>query len=90
MTLQQFQELRLWHLRQGRRHPVEKALWDLVLTVWLLGWVGAPTAFLLHLGWAEAACLAVLFLPGLYVGARRRLHNQRRLRCDWIIALRQQ
>ena len=88
MKLQQFQELRIWHLRQGRRHPVEKALWDIVLTTWLLGWVGAPTAFLLHLGWAEFACLSVLFLPGAYVSMRRHLHNKRWLRCDWIVALR--
>ena len=88
MTLQQFQELKVWHLRQGHRHPVERHIWDVVLTVWLVGWVGAPTAFLLHAGWAEAACLSVLFLPGLYVSARRWLHNKRRLRCDWIVALR--
>ena len=88
MKLQQYQDLRIWHLRQGHRHPVERALWDLVLTVWLLGWIGAPTAFLLHNGWAEVGCLNVLFLPGLYVAARRRLHNTRRLRCDWIVALR--
>lgn len=88
MTLQQFQELKLWHQRQGGRHPVERALWEGVLTVWLLGWVGAPTALLLQSGWAESGCFALLFLPGLYVAARRRLHNQRRLRCDWIAALR--
>ena len=88
MKLQQFQELRVWHLRQGHRHPIEKNLWDAVLTVWLLGWVGAPTAFLLHAGWAEVACLSVLFLPGGYVGMRRWLHNKHRLRCDWIVALR--
>jgi hypothetical protein len=88
MTLQQFQELKVWHARQGHRHPVERQLWDAVLTVWLLGWVGAPTALLLHIGWAEAACVSVLFLPGLYVSVRRWLHNKRRLRCDWIVALR--
>jgi hypothetical protein len=87
MTLQQFQELKVWHQRQGARHPVEKALWDMVLTVWVLGWVGGPTALLLQAEWAELGCLAALFLPGLYVAARRRLHNQRRLRCDWIVAL---
>ena len=88
MTLDQFQELKVWHLRQGRRHPVEKFIWDLVLTVWLMGWVGAPAALLLQIGWALAACLSVLFLPGLYVTTRRWLHNTRRLRCDWIVALR--
>ena len=88
MTLQQFQDLKLWHMRQGRRHPVEKALWDVVLTVWLVGWVGTPTAFMLHLGWAETACLSMLFLPGAYVAVRRCLHNKHMLRCDWIIAVR--
>jgi hypothetical protein len=88
MTLQQFEELKVWHLRQGRRHPVEKNLWDAVLTFWLLGWVGAPAAFLLDIAWAQFSCVGLLFLPGLYVGWRRRLHNQRRLRCDWMVALR--
>ena len=88
MKLQQFQKLKVWHLRQGHRHPIEKNLWDAVLTVWLLGWVGAPTALLLQAGWAEVACLSVLFLPGGYVRLRRWLHNKRRLRCDWIVALR--
>ena len=88
MTLQQYQSLKVWHLRQGERHPVEKNTWDTVLTLWMLGWVGGPAAFLLHQGWAELACLCVLFLPGVYVALRRRLHNQRRLRCDWIVALR--
>jgi len=41
-----------------------------------------------HSNWAEGACLSVLFLPRLYVAVRRRLHNKRRLRCDWIVALR--
>ena len=88
MTLQQFQDLRIWHLRQGHRHPVERSIWDAVVTIWMSGWIGAPAAFLLHLGWAEATCIAVWFLPGLYVAARRRLHVRRRLRCDWIVALR--
>ena len=88
MTLDQFHELKVWHVRQGHRHPVERFIWDAVLTVWLLGWVGAPTAFLLQVGWAAAGCVSVLFLPGLYVGLRRQLHNRRRLRCDWIVALK--
>lgn len=88
MTLQQFHELKLWHQRQGHRHPVERSIWDAVLTIWMLGWVGAPTAFMLRLGWAEIGCVSALFLPGLYVAVRRHLHNKRRLRCDWIVALR--
>ena len=87
MRLQEFHALKDWHHQHGR-HPVEKNTWEAVLTVWLLGWVGAPTAFVLNAGWAEAACLGVLFLPGAYVALRRRLHRSGRLRCDWIGALR--
>jgi hypothetical protein len=86
MRLQEFHALKVWH-RQHGRHPVEKNVWDAVLTIWLLGWVGAPSAFLLHAGWAEAACLSVLFLPGLYVTLRRSLHRAHLVRCDWISAL---
>ena len=87
MRLQQFHALKDWHQQHGR-HPVEKNTWDAVLTVWLVGWVGAPTAFMLNAGWAEAACLGVLFLPSAYVTLRRWLHRSGRLRCDWIGALR--
>ncbi len=86
MRLHEFHSLKVWHQKHGR-HPVEKNVWDAVLTVWLIGWVGAPTAFLVHANGAEAACLGVLFLPGLYVALRRRLHRAHLLRCDWISAL---
>lgn len=88
MTLHQFHELKVWHARQGRRHPVEKVIWDLVLTLWLAGWVGGPAALLLGVAWAELACLSALFLPGSYVALRRELHRTRHLRCDWMVALR--
>ena len=48
MTLDQFHDLKLWHQRHLREHPVEKHVWDVVLTLWLIGWVGAPVAFLIH------------------------------------------
>ena len=70
------------------RHPVEKNVWDGVLTIWLLGWVGAPTAFLVDAPWAEWSCLSVVFLPGAYVALRRWLHRKHKVRCDWIGALR--
>ena len=88
MTLHQFHELKEWHATQGSRHPVERSLWDVVLTIWVMGWVGGPVALLLYRPWAELVCLGVLFLPGMYVALRRELHRRRRLRCDWIVALR--
>ena len=87
MTLDQHLELRLWHLRHAREHPVEKNLWDAVLTLWLMGWVGGPVALAIGCPWAEPACLALIFLPGLYVSVRRRWHHSGRLRCDWVIVL---
>jgi len=88
MTLDQFQNLRLWHLRHMHEQPLEKHIWDLVLTLWLAGWVGEPTALLTHALWAVALCTVLLFLPGSYVRLRRRLHLSGVLRCDWIRALR--
>jgi hypothetical protein len=87
MTLAQLDDLRLWHQRHGDR-PVESHTWNLVLTLWLAGWVGAPTAWLLRWDAAALAALLLVFVPGAYVALRRRLHRQHRLRCDWITALR--
>jgi hypothetical protein len=88
LTLQQYHSLKVWHRRHWRDHPVEKNVWDTILTLWMSGWVGAPAALLIDAPWAAALSLAVLFLPGLYVALRIRLHRSRRLRCDWITALR--
>ena len=88
MTLDQLHELKLWHQRHVRDRPLEKHVWDAVLTLWMMGWVGGPTAFLIHLRWAALLCVALLFLPGAYVALRRRLHRAHLLRCDWMAALR--
>ncbi len=87
MRLREFHALKVWYGQHGR-HPVERNVWDVVLTIWMLGWIGAPIAFIVHTGWGEGACLVVLFLPETYVALRRRLHRAQRLRCDWINALR--
>ena len=87
MTLEQFHSLKVWHQLHLRRSPVEKHVWDVVLTLWLMGIVGGPAAFLIHRGWAIGACFVLLFLPSAYVGLRRRLHRWHLLRCDWIGAI---
>ena len=88
MNLDQFHDLKRWHQRHVREQPLEKDAWDLVLTFWLCGWVGAPTAFAIHAGWALLLCGALVFLPSAYVVLRRVLHRTGVLRCDWIEALR--
>jgi hypothetical protein len=87
MTLQQLQQLKRWHVAHRRDHPVEYHLYDLVLTCWLLGWMGAPAALLLDAGgWLLACALAFLAPPG-YVAWRVALHRRGRLRCDWADSL---
>jgi hypothetical protein len=88
LNLDQFHELKLWHQRHRREQPLEKHVWDLVLTFWLAGWVGGPAAFLIQAGWALALCVALLFLPSAYVALRRVLHRAKIVRCDWLRTLR--
>ena len=87
MTLDQFHAIKLWHTHHCD-HPLEKNLWELVLTLWFSGWVGLAAATVLEMPWAQITCLALLFLPQAYVAWRTRLHRAGRLRCDWIVALR--
>ena len=88
MTLAQYHELKVWHLRHWRRQPVEKHCWDAVLTLWMMGWVGTPAAFLVDATWVELLGVTALFLPSTYVALRAALHRRRWLRCDWLIALK--
>ena len=87
MTLAQFESLKTWHQRHWHEQPLEKHVWDIVLTFWLAGWVGIPSALLVHAGWAEAICFALIFLPSGYVALRRYFHRIGLLRCDWVVAL---
>ena len=84
MTLDQFHDLKIWHQRHWRDQPLEKHVWDVVLTLWVAGWVGAPTAILVHAGWALAGCAFLYFLPGAYVRARFGLARAGVVRCDWL------
>jgi len=88
VTLDQLQALKQWHTRHRADHPLEKNIWELVLTLWIAGWVGGAAALVLGMPWATLTCVALLYLPRTYVSLRTRLHRARRLRCDWIVALR--
>ncbi|HEY5794919.1 MAG TPA: hypothetical protein VIU82_07870, partial [Bosea sp. (in: a-proteobacteria)] len=74
MKLEQFHDLKVWHQRHRREQPLEKHVWDLVLTFWLAGCVGVAVAFLVYAGWALMLCAALVFLPSAYVALRRLLH----------------
>jgi hypothetical protein len=87
MKLAQLENLKAWHQRHWRERPVEKHVWDIVLTFWLAACGGLPSAFLLHARWGAAACFALFFLPNGYVALRRRLHRAGLIRCDWVVVL---
>jgi len=88
MTLQQMSTLKRWHQSHPRNHGLEGQLWDVMLTCWLLGWIGLAPAALLQTHAAIAVCLLLYLAPTLYVALRRHLHQRGRLRCDWLDSVR--
>lgn len=88
MTLQQLSSIKQWHLNHPLGHQVEQQVWDGILAVWVAGWTGLPMAWFMHSMAILLLCAALVALPGLYVGWRRSLHTQGRLRCDWLSSAR--
>lgn len=84
MTLDELQRIKQWHVDHRSDHPVEYHLWDAMLTLWLMGWVGWLPAFAFEAMWAAPLCMTAMFAPTLYVTWRCRAHRAQRLRCDWI------
>jgi hypothetical protein len=86
MRLEDLQRIRKWHVAHRHTHPVEGYMWDVVLTLWVMGWVGWLPTCMFELIWCLPLCVFAVFTPGLYVTWRLRAHRQRKLRCDWSYA----
>ena len=86
MTLQELQRIKRWQAAHGREHPVECRAWNVMLTLWVVGWVGWIPAFAFGLFWMAPLLVAAGFAPTLYVAWRARAHQQQRVRCDWLEA----
>ena len=84
ITLAHMQRLKNWHAAQREGCPVEKAVWDAVVMLWLMGWIGWIPAFAFEAPWVFPLCLLGIFAPQLYVDFRSRIHRMHRLRCDWL------
>ena len=84
LTLQQLKKLKDWHIAQRGTHAVEYEVWNAVITVWLMGWIGCLPALTFDAPWALPLCLLGVLAPQLYVHARVRAHETGRLRCDWL------
>lgn len=87
MTLDEFHDLKIWHDLHAGDRPLEGRVWNAVLTLWVIGWVGPPAAWLIGADLLAACAACLLLAPGAYVAVRRHLHRRGRLRCDWIVAL---
>jgi hypothetical protein len=84
IPLTQIQRIRKWHVAHKVAQPLEYHLWDAVMTVWMMGWVGGLPAFLIDAWWALPLCGIAIVTPNLYVGWREQAHAMQRLRCDWL------
>lgn len=87
MDLAVLQRIKHWHVCHRHDHPVEYQLWDLMLMVWLMGWVGWLPTFVFDALWAAPLCGFAMATPTLYVTWRLRAHKLRKLRCDWAVAI---
>jgi len=83
MGLSELQRIKKWHVLHRADHPLEYHLFDVVLAIWLMGWVGTLPAVLFQV-WVIPLCVLATLMPRFYVGWRVRAHESRRLRCDWI------
>ena len=87
LTLAQLQRLKNWRIAQRAAHPVECQIWEAVLTLWVMGWMGWLPAYTFEAPWAYPLCILGILLPQLYVYGRARAHALNRLRCDWLEAV---
>ena len=88
LSLTHLQRVRQRLLRERPANRIEFAVWEAVLTLWILGWTGWLPAFALVAPWAFPLCVLGMLVPRLYVRARARAHDAGRLRCDWLDQLR--
>jgi hypothetical protein len=86
MTVDELHHIKRWHVGHRSTHPVEYHLWDLMLMLWMAGWIGWLPAFACDALWMAPLCVIAMSAPDLYTAWRQRAHRLQRLRCDWLCA----
>jgi hypothetical protein len=84
MDLDALQRIKQWHVAHQNDHPVEYRIWDAMLTLWLVGWVGWLPAFTFDALWTAPLLAVAMSAPTMSGTWRARAHQARRLRCDWL------
>jgi hypothetical protein len=89
LSLDHFRRVKNWHAAPPTRRPLESHLWDAVLTLWVMGWIGWLHASVFDAGWAYPLYMLGMLMPQMYVRSRAAAHHAGRLRCDWLSQLQQ-
>lgn len=84
ITIKQMERLKNWHRAQRGKHPAEHHVWEAVLTLWMMGWIGWLPACIFEDYWTYPLCVLGILTPQCYVYLRERAHQTLRLRCDWL------
>ena len=84
MTLDELQRIKNWHVAHRAEHPLEYHLWDAMLTLWVMGWVGWLPAYAFEQFWSLPLCLLAITSPSMYAAWRLKAHRAQKLRCDWL------
>lgn len=82
MSIDELARIKRWHVAHRAQHPLEYHIWDAMLTLWLMGWVGILPALIFD-EWMLLACAVGIGAPSLYVHYRVLAHHKHTLRCDW-------
>lgn len=84
-SLDELQRIKRWLVAHHEQHPMEMAVFDSVLALWVMGWVGMLPAVVFGQVLALPLCWALTCVPQLYIGWRVAAHQRQRLRCDWAV-----
>lgn len=86
MTLDDLHRIKKWHVAHRHTNPVEYQIWDTMLMLWVVGWVGWVPVYACNFIWGLPLCVLGMAAPSLYVSLRLKAHRAKRLRCDWSYA----
>lgn len=84
VSFSELHRIKRWCHEHAQDHPIEYELWDAILTIWLMGWIGWVPTLVLDAWWASLPCVLGTLAPSLYIHWRTQAHRLRRLRCDWL------
>ena len=87
LSLRQMHSIKKWNSANQLPHSLEGVVWNIIVTAWLMGWIGWLPSWVFNAVWAYPLCLVAMLLPQSYVYARTQAHSAGIVRCDWLHVL---